>query len=105
MSVSYDPSVIEQFAQRLYRRATWIVAQYAILGLVVLPAAVSVPFILNRDGIGAPELMVVAAVGGLIGFLIGREKGFNLRLQAQVALCQVQIERNTRGAAASALAS
>ena len=38
-----------------------------------------------------------ALVLGLIAFSLGQQKAFALRLQAQVALCQVQIEANTRG--------
>jgi hypothetical protein len=31
-----------------------------------------------------------------VAFLLGQERAFHLRLQAQLALCQVQIEENTR---------
>jgi hypothetical protein len=41
-----------------------------------------------------------AILGGAMGYAIGTEKAFTLRLQAQVALCQVQIEANTRAQAA-----
>lgn len=37
-----------------------------------------------------------AVVAGLIGYAIGTEKAFQLKLQAQTALCQVKIEENTR---------
>lgn len=33
---------------------------------------------------------------GAIGAAVGRARGFDLRLQAQLALCQLQIEVNTR---------
>lgn len=33
-----------------------------------------------------------------LGFLIGQERAFRLKLQAQIALCQVRIEENTRKA-------
>lgn len=34
-------------------------------------------------------------VGAGIGFALGQERAFKLKLEAQVALCQVQIEKNT----------
>ncbi|MDB6092731.1 MAG: hypothetical protein JWM32_293 [Verrucomicrobia bacterium] len=37
-----------------------------------------------------------AVVGGIMGVLVGRRKAQALRLQAQMALCQIQIEKNTR---------
>jgi uncharacterized membrane protein YfcA len=36
--------------------------------------------------------------GAIFGALLGRNLGFKHRLQAQIALCQVQIEENTRAA-------
>jgi hypothetical protein len=32
---------------------------------------------------------------GLVGYSLAQDKAFQLKLQAQVALCQVQIELNT----------
>jgi hypothetical protein len=32
----------------------------------------------------------------IIGYYFGKEKAFQLKLQAQVSLCQVAIEENTR---------
>ena len=37
-----------------------------------------------------------AALGALFGIMAGNARANALRLQAQIALCQVQIERNTR---------
>jgi len=42
---------------------------------------------------------VVALVGGALGAVVGNNRAFALRLMAQTALCQMQIERNTRPAA------
>ena len=45
--------------------------------------------------------MLALAVFGLgIGVAFGLEKAFLLKLQAQTALCQLQIEANTRAGAA-----
>ena len=40
--------------------------------------------------------ILVGVVGALVGVLVGQRKGFELRLQAQMTLCQMQTEFNTR---------
>ena len=42
---------------------------------------------------------MVGLVGGALGVVVGSNRAFALRLMAQTALCQMQIERNTRPAA------
>jgi hypothetical protein len=39
---------------------------------------------------------VLGILGAVSGYSRGRDKAFHLKLEAQVALCQVQIEVNTR---------
>jgi hypothetical protein len=91
----FDSTVIEQFAEALYRRAGTIVAFYAIVAALLgggLGAVVG-----NATGVGVgPGGLVFLVLGALIGAAAGREKAFALKLQAQTALCQVAIERNTR---------
>jgi hypothetical protein len=41
-------------------------------------------------------MWVGALLVGVTAFRMGQEKAFALRLQAQTALCQLQIEANTR---------
>ncbi len=92
--IEYDPQIIEKFAVRLYRTAKVIVAILTIIGLL-------------GGGFGGYTLaswgdneVVWAAAGALIlggvGFWIGWEVAFRLKLRAQLALCQVQIEENGR---------
>ena len=94
---SYDPEVIQKFAGRLYARA----ATSAILSTAVgvLIGLVTAPYILQSlpaaVALRCPE-WVCATVLGVIGLGQGLERGFLLKLQAQTALCQLQIERNTR---------
>jgi hypothetical protein len=100
MSVIYDESVIVQFAERHYRRASSIVAAYVLLsgslGAVVAAFGASYAAHNNANAsIGTPTL-VVGVVCAFLGGLVGNERAFALRLMAQSALCQVQIERNTR---------
>lgn len=99
MSVVYDPSVIQQLAENLYRRANSLVALYSVVGFVAGFALVLTA--LSRHDIAIP----LAFSGGLLGVLVGRlvatPRAFAMRVQAQTLLCQAQIERNTRAAAAA----
>jgi hypothetical protein len=85
----YDPKVIHRFADDLYSRAGTIVVIYTIIFAVVGIAAGAVAY-----------AKMGAMLGGLfaaaVGFYIGQQRTFVLKLQAQTALCQAQIEANTR---------
>ena len=87
--MKYDQKVIEEFAGRLYSRARSIIVTHTFLGVII--------------GFGGGAFLgrlVFAVIGavilGIIGHSMGVEKAFKLKLQAQTALCQVQIEKNTR---------
>ena len=90
--LSYDPIVIEKFAQKLYGRATSIVLSYSIVGIILGAAA---GLYTNQSS----ATFVLAGFAGVVGFLLGSQKAFLLKLQAQTVLCQVQIEKNTRNVA------
>lgn len=87
--VEYNPKLIQEFSGRLYVKANSIIRSYTILGL----------FILGVAGLATQEPifgLIGAVLGGFIGYTLGKEKAFNFKLQAQTALCQVQIETNSR---------
>lgn len=88
--MQYDATIIKQFAENLYSRAKSIIFTYTVLGLVIGIAAGTAALPVIGTAIGG-------AFFGLFGFLLGRDKAFQLKLQAQTALCQVQIEQNTGG--------
>lgn len=96
--VRYDAAVIRKFADRLYSSARLILVLATLLGAGALGA---VAWLVAKGNGSDPGLVTLAAgaVGGLIGGAIGMELGFMLRLRAQIALCQVQIEENTRSRA------
>lgn len=95
MSVSYDPEIIHKFADKLYSEARWLAFRYAVLfGLV--GAAAGAAFASAADQPGAAPSLCVAGVAALLGAAIGQSKGFELRLRAQLALCQLKTEMNTR---------
>jgi hypothetical protein len=92
--VAYDPNVIHQHAQRLYDRALGIIIIYGVgFGLLGLFGGA----VLGRGADFTPGLAIFAGpLLGVLGVQAGRARGFELRLQAQMALCQVQIEFNGR---------
>lgn len=102
MPIQYDPAIIQRFANRLYARARTIVFLYTfIIGIFGLfLGGIASEVLKDRDSKTAERPFYPFAIGGFlfgwIGFLIGSERGFVLRLQAQTALCQKQIEENTR---------
>lgn len=94
----YDPEIIRTFARRLYRRASLGVGVSTALGILI--GLVATPFVIQSLplslAVRCPDWVVVVVLG-LIGLGQGLERSFLLRLQAQQALCQLEIERNTRG--------
>jgi asparagine N-glycosylation enzyme membrane subunit Stt3 len=93
---NYDPGVIEEFAARLYARAKTIMLSYGLLGFLIgilMVGALSVKA--GREDSNGVFLILAVAIPTLIGVFVGRARGFALRLQAQQALCQVAIEKNT----------
>lgn len=118
----YDQKVIYKFATRLYSRAQVLVLVYTMAGALIggcLGKAYSVYTevtaspsnavlsALNTWGLApAPQPappqpttdwpLIGILVVGLLGFSIGWNKAFLMKLQAQTALCQAKIEENTR---------
>ena len=105
MAISYDERVIVEFAERLYRRAANIVISYVVIvgGLGALVAAIGSSWSSSSGsrapGINGGVVVAVAAIGAILGYAVGSERAFSLRLAAQAALCQAQIEHNTRSVA------
>jgi hypothetical protein len=94
--VTYDGAVIQQFADRLYREAAVIIFKTTFLGLLagVIVAVVTVVVLQRREFLETAAILG-AFLGGLVGYSRGRERAFELKLRAQEALCQVEIEKHT----------
>jgi len=94
--VAYDPQVIKGFAQAMYARATMVTVSYALSGAVGGGAVLGIAG--GLGGSATAGFILGALVGGVFGYFVGNMQANALRLGAQLALCQVEIERNTRPA-------
>lgn len=108
---SYDPRVIEQFAEKLYRKASAFVAGSVVVGGALGAGFGAVPLTSLGDAwpipsmFGFATLLAGAVCGAVVGYVIGDTRSFGYRLQAQAALCQLQTERNTAFVAAAVSAA
>jgi len=95
MQTQYDPAVIVKLANTLYKKAEQIVGLYTfVFGLIAgCGGLMAAPAFRQSPPIG---FIAGAIVGALVGYMIGTDRAFSLRVQAQMALCQKQIEENTR---------
>jgi hypothetical protein len=89
--VTYDAELLYEFADRLYARANQAIVTSVLMGIVIGGGG---GYLMNRqlDRYAA----IGAALAGLVGYVVGSERAFQLKLQAQTALCQVKMEENTR---------
>jgi hypothetical protein len=98
--VRYSPSVLQKCANMLYMRAIEIIIVYTAIGAGIgwIAAYAYTRAYLNLQHIQLTDLPFIAAgVGGaLLGAWLGNSRAFALKLQAQVVLCQLEIEKHTR---------
>ena len=95
--IQYDAKIIFEFADRLYKQAAYVVISYAVFGgLIGLIIGGVGGTVLPAIG-GAVGAITGALALGVIGYSMGQQHAFALRLQAQTALCHARIEENTRG--------
>jgi hypothetical protein len=90
----YDPNLLRTLAERLNAQARTAVVVGIVAGTVtggLFGFAASLIFMLSHS-----LLIPGAIMGAVLGIFAGRRKAQALRLQAQMALCQIQIEANTR---------
>jgi hypothetical protein len=99
---SYDSNTLQENAEALYSRASALIASYAAVGAVVAWVAVYClePLILTQLRLPAsysliPLQFLAAFIAAILGGVWGYGKGLALKLQAQMALCQMKIEQNT----------
>ncbi len=101
---TFDPAIMEQFAQQLLRKADSVRVGSAVVGGVVgvifgavpltpLASVWPIPAIF-----GFATILLGALAGVLVGYVVGEGRAFRLRVQAQTALFQVDIERRLESA-------
>jgi hypothetical protein len=112
-TTKYDPQVIQEYSEALYRKARKIVIWntinsallVAILGGILGTSLLTFVVGQRASAFAAPLaasamvaiLSIVGAVlGAFNGYHSGSARAFHLKLTAQSALCQRQIELNTR---------
>lgn len=94
----YDSTTIHEVAERLYSAATLTEVLWTIAGVVFgFPVGWLAGIRFDQQATG---LLLGAAFGVLLGYWIGHLRALTMRFTAQMALCQAQIEENTRPASA-----
>jgi hypothetical protein len=109
-SPRFDPNIIERYAEQLYRKADSVRVGSAIVGAVLgvifgaAPISPLGPYLPIPASFGMATIILGALVGAFLGYAIGEGRAFRIRLQAQLVLFQLQLERNTAIGAATQFA-
>jgi hypothetical protein len=102
---TFEPRIIEQFAESLYRKASAFLMGSVVAGTVLGMAFGAVPLTSLGSAWPVPSFLGFATMllggvfGGVIGYSIGDARSFGYRLQAQTTLLQLEMERNSAEAA------
>lgn len=102
MKVSYDSNIVQEAADLMYVEAENIIRSTMIrygFGFFIVGMGIGI-FMTAKLGISSATPFVVGIVFAFIGALMGKKaaylKALELRLKAQTALCQVEIEKNSK---------
>jgi len=89
-SKHYDSEKFDKYAKNLYQSADRSVISYTALG-VLLGGSL---------GYGAFKMVTMAigssVIGGAFGYQLGLRSAYKLKTKAQIALCQLEIEKSVR---------
>ncbi len=111
--VKYNPVVLGEFANKIYRKANWIIVQWVIVGLFIgfIPGVfISAAFedMEDEQDINENATIIIDSIcflflgmGLIIGVLIGQEKTLDMRAKAQLILCYREMENRLSGIQAS----
>ena len=86
----YDSQEIDKFVNSLYTSANWSVISYTAIGVFLGYGVGHATFKMIVMAIGA------SAIGGAIGYQLGMRSAYKQKAEAQLALCQVEIEKTIR---------
>lgn len=92
----YNPYVLQEEADRIYKKADGKQWAYAMAGVMV--GALGLAGITANNPNPEPNWawLIIIVIPALFGFFVGRDAAHRLRVKAQLVLVQVQIEKNTR---------
>jgi hypothetical protein len=94
--VEYDPKIINDYADGLYTQSKSITTCYFFIGIF---AAILVFSKISEVLAGEFDFLIMAIgvfIGGVLGLFAGKNRAFEMKLEAQQALCQIQIQENTK---------
>lgn len=94
----YDVEEIIDCSRRLYQRASFIVVMSAAVAFVGCGIVGGIAgYFLGQGNEWVPAFagVLLAAIGGMVGYQIGMNQSVVLRLEAQNALCNLQTAINT----------
>jgi hypothetical protein len=103
--MSLDPAIIERYAKLMELKAGSRVARFTILGIALGGILGAMPLVAGKIHLvhtfiparyGFALAIAGAAAGGYLGYLIGQSRAVALRLQAHVAVHQLEVERLIR---------
>src|SRR5712691_4972542 len=94
-----DSTIVERYADHLQRKASARVTVYTIFLALIGSSLGAVPLFPFKYGLiphqlGFATLLVGAAAGGYLGYTMGLRRAEGLRLQSQMTLHQLQVERS-----------
>jgi len=94
--VTYEAEIIYKFADHLYKKAKSVILTNTLLGFGISLLLCFFVGYFTREAGAVQGFIPAIIVGTAGGYLIGKEKAFTMKLQAQTALVMVKIEENTR---------
>jgi hypothetical protein len=104
MPTQYDPQILQDYADDLYKQAqkiiVWTAIKYGLLCFLGSMVFVNAFNLTQKGGMDSNMMVIVVGVVTVLGVLtgvgVGKQKAFQLKLEAQKLLCQRQIEQNTK---------
>jgi hypothetical protein len=91
-----NEGIVEQYAAHLLKRASSVVVSFTVVGTIGGAALGAAPGLLSHSVISPSAnyfaVLLGAVAGGFLGRSIGDRRALGLRLQAQMAVRQLQLE-------------
>ena len=97
----YDIALLQHMANRLYRQSKTVVVIYTVFSALLFSGIFYYSASMGQTANNYFNLTPVKSlgigllIGVVLGFVLGQKKSSQLKLAAQLALCQIQIEKNT----------